>query len=71
MQNLPALYASNNKPINLGSLIGKGGEGSVYEIQNFPNSVAKIYHQQIDLQRASKLQNMVNIAACESCGMAN
>lgn len=62
MQNLPTLYASNNKPINLGSLIGKGGEGSVYEIQNLPNNVAKIYHQRVDLQQASKLQNMVKVA---------
>ena len=62
MQNLPALYASNNKSINLGNLIGKGGEGSVYEIQNLPSHVAKIYHQKVDLRQASKLQNMVKVA---------
>jgi DNA-binding helix-hairpin-helix protein with protein kinase domain len=62
MQNLPVLYASNNKSINLGNLIGKGGEGSVYEIQNLPSHVAKIYHQKVDLQQASKLQNMVKVA---------
>ncbi|MCX5962227.1 MAG: hypothetical protein NT070_03525 [Cyanobacteria bacterium] len=62
MQNLPALYASNNKSINLGNLIGKGGEGSVYEIQNLPSHVAKIYHQKVDPQQASKLQNMVKVA---------
>ncbi|NOY43014.1 MAG: hypothetical protein GXP26_14420 [Planctomycetes bacterium] len=36
---------SEGRPIQLGAEIGKGGEGSVFEIEGKPSVVAKIYHQ--------------------------
>jgi DNA-binding helix-hairpin-helix protein with protein kinase domain len=65
MQSLPQLYAGNNTPIKLGNLIGKGGEGSVYSIQNHPDKVAKIYHQQVAPQQASKLQSIVQAGTAQ------
>ncbi len=39
------LIDSTGQPIQLGNLIGKGGEGNVYEVDGDPSLVAKIYHQ--------------------------
>lgn len=39
------LTDSQGNPIQLGNRIGKGGEGSVYEVEGDPSMVAKVYHQ--------------------------
>jgi serine/threonine protein kinase len=41
-------YDQNGKKIGLGEKIGQGGEATVYEVAENPQSVAKIYH---DLQK--------------------
>lgn len=38
-------YTQNGKRLVLGQQLGSGGEATVYELQNEPSSVAKIYHQ--------------------------
>ena len=39
------LVDSDGNVIHLGNLIGKGGEGNVYEVEGDPSLVGKIYHQ--------------------------
>jgi DNA-binding helix-hairpin-helix protein with protein kinase domain len=46
--------------IRLGRELGKGGEGSVYEVPSLPNQVAKLYHQNIDKPKQDKLRFMAN-----------
>ena len=38
-------YNSQSEAIQLGRRVGIGGEGTVYEIQNRSDLVAKIYHE--------------------------
>jgi len=48
---------SEGRPIRLGSEIGKGGEGSVFEIDGKPRFVAKIYHEkQLSADHVTKLE---------------
>ncbi len=49
------------RPIHLGKQIGRGGEGSVYDVEGQPTQVAKVYHKRplSDVQVA-KLQVMVS-----------
>ena len=39
------LIDAKGDPISLGSMVGKGGEGNVFEIEGEPSLVGKIYHQ--------------------------
>ena len=41
--SLSTLYTSDGKIAYLGTLLGSGGEGSVYKIPNMPGKVAKIF----------------------------
>lgn len=45
-------------PVQLGKLLGKGGEGAVYEVVGQPALVAKIYLRDIPAERAEKLRAM-------------
>ncbi len=51
-------YRLNNQQIRLDKILGSGGEATVYELQNDPHSVAKIYHTW-KCPPAEKLQVMV------------
>ena len=42
-------------------MVGRGGEGSVWDIPSKPNFVAKIYHNPPTPERADKLRAMVKI----------
>ncbi|MBE9013414.1 hypothetical protein IQ250_24790 [Pseudanabaenaceae cyanobacterium LEGE 13415] len=53
------LYDDRGNPIRLGNQLGSGGEGAVYEIQNLPNQVAKLYHKPISAEQIAKLNAMV------------
>ncbi len=53
------LYTSNGSPIRLGSEIGRGGEGTVYEVVGRAGQVAKLYLAPIDSFKTAKLQTMV------------
>ncbi|UOF92434.1 hypothetical protein LSG31_09890 [Fodinisporobacter ferrooxydans] len=59
MDKYQKFYDRNGKSVTLGSEIGRGGEGSVYEILQTPNRVAKLYHRPADTQKRSKLLNMI------------
>jgi DNA-binding helix-hairpin-helix protein with protein kinase domain len=55
------LFDSISRPIRLGAEIGRGGEGSVFEVDAQPALVAKVYHKRplLDSQVA-KLQAMAS-----------
>lgn len=38
------LFTSKGAPVNIGRELGKGGEGSVFEVPSLSNQVAKVYH---------------------------
>ena len=44
-QPKPDVVDSQGRPIPLGSVLGKGGEGTVYEIKQTTATVAKVYHK--------------------------
>src|SRR6185312_14421332 len=55
----------SGRQVPLGSLIGKGGEGSVYRIAAAPDNVAKIYHAPLSQDRAEKLWAITGIVTPE------
>lgn len=52
---------SNGKTVYLGNELGKGGEGSVYEVESDPTLVGKVYHQSISQQKQEKIKTMVGL----------
>jgi DNA-binding helix-hairpin-helix protein with protein kinase domain len=51
------LFDAISNPIPLGNQLGRGGEGSVYEIENDPALVAKVYHKTpLSDEQVAKLQ---------------
>lgn len=40
----PTLYTATGECVTPGRELSKGGEGAVYDINEFVDSVAKIYH---------------------------
>lgn len=50
------------QPVRLGRSLGKGGEGEVFELADFPRFVAKIYHESLPRERAKKLAVMSQLA---------
>jgi DNA-binding helix-hairpin-helix protein with protein kinase domain/Flp pilus assembly protein TadD len=55
------LYDSKGNLVQLGSRLGRGGEGDVFEIQGHNDLVAKIYHNPVAQEKAVKLSTMVNL----------
>lgn len=51
---------SGNKEIRIGKELGRGGEGTVYEVVDRPNTVLKIYHK-YDADRSRKISFMSSI----------
>lgn len=45
-------------PVRLGKLLGRGGEGAVYEVEGRPEAAAKIYASPASAERADKLVAM-------------
>ncbi|MDQ9168997.1 helix-hairpin-helix domain-containing protein [Oxalobacteraceae bacterium R-40] len=56
------LITSTGKPIQLGRELGKGGEGTVFEVPGFPKQVAKLYKGKIDQAKQAKLAFMASHA---------
>lgn len=55
------LLDSISRPVPIGTQIGRGGEGSVHEVQNDHSLVAKIYHKRpLPEEQVAKLQAMVS-----------
>ncbi len=48
--------------IKIGRELGKGGEGSVFEVPSLTNQVAKLYHQLPDARKQAKLTFMASTA---------
>lgn len=58
------LVDATGKPVRLGEVLGKGGEGSVFEVAGSAALVAKVYHQKpLPESQAIKLQSMVSLAS--------
>ena len=58
----PRIVDAQGKPVPLGDELGRGGEGTVYEMPNRADSAAKIYLKSPDRQRADKIAVMVGMA---------
>ncbi len=57
---LTTFLDSKGEIIFLGKEIGRGGEGSVFEVKDRADLVAKIYHEPIDEEKAEKLRLMAH-----------
>lgn len=49
---------ASGAPIQIGRELGKGGEGSVFEVPALPNQVAKLYHKSVEGPKQEKLRFM-------------
>lgn len=56
------LYTSRGTAIDVGRELGKGGEGSVFELPTLSNQVAKLYHKAPDSKKQAKLSYMASTA---------
>ncbi len=57
-----SLYDNLNRRVDLGSQLGVGGEGAVYEVVGRPSSVAKVYHKPPDSRKEQKFRAMASLA---------
>ncbi len=55
------LFTSTGKELSLGLTLGKGGEGTVHQINGDPHRVAKVYHAIPDGDRQEKLRVMASL----------
>lgn len=53
-------YSGNKGVYTTSNLLGKGGEGEVYELADHPDQVLKVYSEPLSSSKANKLQLMVN-----------
>src|SRR5437870_435917 len=49
------------RPILISSLLGKGGEGAVYEIRGVDDAVAKLYYAPVNPEKSRKLATMADL----------
>lgn len=56
------LYTSRGAAVDIGRELGKGGEGSVFELPAHTNQVAKLYHKAPDSKKQAKLSYMASTA---------
>jgi DNA-binding helix-hairpin-helix protein with protein kinase domain len=56
----PNLIDAAGREIRLGSVIGKGGEGTVYAVTSSDEMVAKVYHKPLSADRAAKIRIMLS-----------
>lgn len=61
----PALVDSQGRSIPLGVMLGKGGEGTVYEVSNPTRTAAKVYHTPLSDERSAKIRAMVQLRTTE------
>lgn len=52
------LVDGTGRQLRLGRELGKGGEGSVYELPDLPKQAAKLYHKPLDAKKQAKLSFM-------------
>ena len=53
-------YSGSRGVYTTSNLLGKGGEGEVYELADHPGQVLKLYSEPLSASKANKLQLMVN-----------
>jgi len=58
-------------PLVLGSRIGSGGEGAVFELAGDEGRVAKIYHKPVSPEKSDKLRCMVDLACSDLTAFAS
>jgi DNA-binding helix-hairpin-helix protein with protein kinase domain len=56
--------------VGLGKVLGKGGEGTVYEVAGQPDRVAKVYHRPASAERAAKIEAMVALKSSRLLSLA-
>lgn len=56
----PDVVDSKGRPVLLGAMLGKGGEGTVYEVRG-ATTAAKIYREDLRRERAPKVEAMVKL----------
>jgi len=54
------LTTPKGDPLRFGRELGRGGEGTVFDLADYPEFVAKIYHSPPDRSKAEKLAAMAN-----------
>lgn len=54
----PQVVDDAGRSIRLGAVLGRGGEGAVYEVIALPGLVAKVYHKPLTAERADKIRLM-------------
>jgi DNA-binding helix-hairpin-helix protein with protein kinase domain len=59
------LFNGAGQQVRLGRELGKGGEGSVYELPDLPKQAAKLYHKPLEAQKQAKLVFMAKHSAKE------
>lgn len=64
------LLGGTGTRVELGPLIGRGGEGSVYEMGRNPDRAIKIYQRNLDPMRIEKLNAMPRLANSELLALA-
>jgi len=52
------LFTSKGAAVEMGRELGRGGEGSVFEVPSLGSQVAKLYHKQPDVKKQAKLSFM-------------
>lgn len=53
------VFDADGRHVRLGTRLGQGGEGAVYEVASNDNTVAKIYHHPLTAERAEKIRAML------------
>ncbi|OCT15815.1 hypothetical protein A8709_09300 [Paenibacillus pectinilyticus] len=61
MQNRIMAINSSGKNVPFGKELGRGGEGSVFEISSASKIVAKVYHQALQPKKQEKILTMVRL----------
>jgi DNA-binding helix-hairpin-helix protein with protein kinase domain len=62
---IPDFFDHLGRPVPLGRQLGKGGEGTVFDVSTSPNVVAKIYHNAPSPSHEAKLRAMVAVTRKE------
>jgi DNA-binding helix-hairpin-helix protein with protein kinase domain len=57
----PILFDAGGRPLSLGAVLGKGGEGAVYELIDRPELVAKLYNNPVGTDKALKIAAMPSL----------
>ena len=64
------LVTSAGITVQIARELGRGGEGSVFELPSLPTQVAKVYHKAPDTKKQAKLRFMMKVADAQLLGYA-